>query len=268
MQRLYEKAKQLGTWDPAAIDLSRDVEHWRGLARDERDFLFRVASLFFTAEAAVTRDLLPVAFLASKERRFDDELFVSAWILEEGKHADFFRRFIDGVTRNEFVLDPGELLQADRLFEVELHADMYRLFDDASPAAQTRAFTTYCLLLEGVLADAGQRTLEEALRARGLMPGLQEALVLVNRDESRHVAYGLHVLRRLLGADARMAEVVEARVAELTPLVIAVADAIMVRYEQRPFGLSYTLREPIQRLVAQLQRLAVTGRSDLQDIGG
>src|SRR5207302_242308 len=170
VQRLYEKAKQLGTWDPAAIDLSLDAEHWRGLTGDERDFLFRIASLFFTAEEAVTRDLLPAAFVTANERRLDDELA----------------------------------------------GDMHRLLVDASPPAQARAFTTYCLLLEGVLADTGQRVLEDALGVRGILPGLQEALVLVNRDESRHVAYGLHVLRRLIAADTRVAEVVHARIEELT----------------------------------------------------
>lgn len=253
MRRLYEKAKQLGTWDPAVIDLSRDAEHWRRLSADERDFLFRVASLFFTAEEAVTRDLLPAAFVAATERRLDDELFVSAWIWEEGKHADFFLRFLDEVTGNAFAREPEALEQ--RLFDGELHTDMQRLLHDVSPAAQARAFTTYCLLLEGVLADTGQRVLEDALKTRGLLPGLQEALVLVNRDESRHVAYGLHVLARLMSVDAGVAGVVQARVEELTPLAMAVADRIMLRYEQRPFGVSYALQEPLKRLLAQLDRL-------------
>lgn len=256
VQRLYEKAKQLGTWDPAAIDLSRDVEHWRGLTSDERDFLFRVASLFFTAEEAVTRDLLPVAFLAAKERRLDDELFVTAWLWEEGKHADFFRRFLDDVVGGEFVRRPQDVVSEQQLFDVELAGDMQRLLEDSSPPAQARAFTTYCLLLEGVLADSGQRVLEDALKARGLLPGLQQALVLVNRDESRHVAYGLHVLTRLMGVDPGVAGVVRARVEELTPLVRQVADGIVIRYAEQPFGVSYALREPIQRLVAQLERLS------------
>jgi len=255
VQRLYEKAKQLGTWDPAAIDLSLDAEHWRGLTGDERDFLFRIASLFFTAEEAVTRDLLPAAFVAANERRLDDELFVTAWMWEEGKHADFFRRFLDDVVGNESTIDPRELVHERRLFDVELAGDMHRLLVDASPPAQARAFTTYCLLLEGVLADTGQRVLEDALGVRGILPGLQEALVLVNRDESRHVAYGLHVLRRLIAADTRVAEVVHARIEELTPLATRLADSIMLRYESPPFGVSYALREPLRRLNDQLRRL-------------
>lgn len=259
MRRLYDKAKQLGTWDPAEIDLSRDVDDWRSLTDDERDLLFQVASLFFTAEEAVTRDLLPVAFLVGGERRLDDELFVTAWMWEEGKHADFFRRFLEDVVGDSVVRDPRGFPHERLLFDVELATDMRRLFQDWSAAAQARALTTYCLLVEGVLADTGQRVLEEALQARDLLPGLRQALVLINRDESRHVAYGLHVLRRLALSDRGVTEIVRARAEELMPLARRVADTIMVRYEKRPFGLSYALEEPILRVLAQLERLESAG---------
>jgi len=196
--------------------------------------------------------------VTASQRRLDDELFVTAWLFEEGKHADFFRRFSETVVGDDFVLEPRDVGLQRRLFEVELAGDMRRLLQDASPAAQARAFTTYCLLLESLLAETGHRVLEDALRSRSLLPGLQEGLVLVNRDESRHVAYGLHVLRRLTSVDPRVAGVVQQRVDELAPLVAGVADAVMLHYEKRPFGVSYAMREPIQRLLAQLHRLAPT----------
>jgi len=255
VRRLYEKAKQLGTWDPAEIDLTRDTEQWRSLTGDERDFLVRVASLFFAGEEAVTRDLLPVAFVVGNERRLDDELFVTAWLWEEGKHADFFRRFLDDVVGEDIPLDPQKRQLEQRLFDVELSQSMRRLFVDPSAHALARALTTYCLLVEGVLADTGQRVLEEALETRDLLPGLRTGLQLINRDEARHVAYGLHVLKRLMEADLSVAQAVHQRVEELTPLVTTLADSIVLRYETRPFGLSYALREPIQRLLAQLERL-------------
>src|SRR2546429_1697974 len=79
-RRLYEKAKQLGTWDPAKIDFAADVADWPRLEDDERDLLLRVLSLFLAGEEAVTRDLLPLAFVVANEGRFDDELFVTAWL--------------------------------------------------------------------------------------------------------------------------------------------------------------------------------------------
>jgi ribonucleoside-diphosphate reductase beta chain len=212
-------------------------------------------SLFYAGEEAVTRDLLPIAYAVGNERRLDDELFVTAWLFEEGKHTDFFRRFLDEVVGEAAAGTEHDPLEK-RLYEEELAAATSRLFTDQSPASQARAITTYCLVVESLLADTGQRVLREALDKRQVLPGLRAGLVLVNRDESRHVAYGLHVLHRLMRADARVAAVIRSTIEELAPLVIRLSDNIMLRYEERPFDLSYALREPLGRLQSQLVRLA------------
>jgi ribonucleoside-diphosphate reductase beta chain len=255
VRRLYEKAKQLGTWDPAQIDLTRDAHDWGGLGDDERDLLLRVTALFHAGEEAVTRDLLPLALAIANERRLDDELFVTAWLWEEGKHADLFARFLAEVVGEDVDLESYEAPLARILFEEHLRTSMNELLVDAGPASQARAITTYCLIVEGVLADTGQHVLAEALETRGLLPGLRAGLRLVNRDEARHVAYGLHVLGRLMQDDISVGAVVGTRVRELAPLATGLADSIILRYETRPFGLSYALREPINRLLAQLTRI-------------
>jgi ribonucleoside-diphosphate reductase beta chain len=213
VRRLYDKAKQLGTWNPADIDLSEDARQWRGLRDDERAFVGRVVALFSGGEEAVTRDLMPLALVVARERRLDDELFVTAWLWEEGKHADFFARYLAEIVGPA----PEGRRPGARLFDVELSGAMNALLTDSSSTARARALSTYCLLVEGVLADTGQGALDEALEARGLLPGLRAGLVLVNRDESRHVAYGLHFLRRLIAAEPAMLGVVTDRVRELTP---------------------------------------------------
>ncbi len=253
MRRLYEKAKQLGTWNPSHVDLETDARQWGTLTGDERDFVGDVVALFSRGEEAVTRDLLPFAGVVARQGRPDDELFVTAWLWEEGKHADFFDRYLHEVVDARPVDDRP---QGARLFDVELSDAMNALSTDSSPAATARALSTYCLLVEGVLADTGQGALEEALEARNLLPGLREGLILVNRDESRHVAYGLHVLRRLIGADPSILSVITERVRELTPLVTALTDNVIVRFGSTPFDLSYTPKEPGQRLRGLLDRLA------------
>ena len=200
----------------------------------------------------MTRDLLPVAFVAANERRLDDELFVTAWLWEEGKHADFFRRYLDEVVGDDLV-EPQEL--GRRLLEIELPAASEPVAPRFEPG---RSGTS----ADDVLPDRrggarGHGTARPRGGARGARPParLRTGLLLVNRDESRHVAYGLHVLKRLMEADAKVPDAVRERVEELTPLVTGLADTIILRYETRPFGLSYALGEPIQRLLAQLERL-------------
>lgn len=48
--RLFQKAKRLGTWDPQAIDMSRDRADWIGFDAVEKDFILRTVSLFQATE--------------------------------------------------------------------------------------------------------------------------------------------------------------------------------------------------------------------------
>jgi ribonucleoside-diphosphate reductase beta chain len=53
----------------------------------------------------------------------------------------------------------------------------------------------------------------------------------VKRDESRHIAYGVYLLSRLVAADATLWDVVAARMEELLPLALA-----FVRETYEPWG--------------------------------
>jgi len=44
--RLYTKAKRLGAWDPAAIDLVQDRKDWTRFDDDERESILSLTSLF------------------------------------------------------------------------------------------------------------------------------------------------------------------------------------------------------------------------------
>jgi ribonucleoside-diphosphate reductase beta chain len=115
---------------------------------------------------------------------------------------------------------------------------MHALLDDPSPAAQVRASVTYNLVVEGVLAETGYHSYFEALEARRLMPGLREGLRLIKQDEARHIAYGVHLLTRLVAANPGLWDIVEERMAALLPLALGVVNEGFARYGDRsPFGL-------------------------------
>jgi ribonucleoside-diphosphate reductase beta chain len=236
--RLYEKAKRLGVWNPCDIDLARDREEWHALPEDQRDALLQTTSLFVAGEEAVTLDLLPLVLAIARERRLEEELYLTTFLFEEGKHTQFFRRFLDEVGGSPEGLERYHGTSYRQLFEVELPQAMHALLDDPSAAAQTRAAVTYNLIVEGVLAETGYHSYFEALEARGLMPGLREGLRLIKQDESRHIAYGVHLLTRLVAADAALWDVVEERMAALLPLALGVVEEGFSRYGDRsPFGL-------------------------------
>jgi len=166
--RLYEKAKRLGVWNPSEIDFTRDREEWVELAEEQRDALLQTTSLFVAGEEAVTLDLLPLVLAVARERRLEEELYLTTFLFEEGKHTQFFRRFLDEVAGSPAGLARFHGESYRQLFEVELPRAMHALLDDASPAAQTRASVTYNLIVEGVLAETGYHSYFEALEARGL----------------------------------------------------------------------------------------------------
>src|SRR5205085_503206 len=95
--RLYEKAKRLGVWNPTDIDLERDRADWFELTDDQREAILQTTSLFVAGVEAVTVELLPLVLTIARERRLEEELYLTTFLWEEGKHTEFFRRWLDVV---------------------------------------------------------------------------------------------------------------------------------------------------------------------------
>lgn len=234
--RLYGKAKRLGVWDPYALDLSRDRADWLSLTDAQREVLLNLTSLFQAGEEAVTLDLLPLVLTVAREGRLEEELYLTTFLWEEGKHTEFFRRVLD-----EVCVDGGDLARFHgpaytRLFAEELPQSMNVLLDEPTPENQARAVVTYTMIVEGVLAETGYYTYFEALERNDLLPGLRDGVAKLKQDESRHIAYGLFVLSRLIGEHG-VWDVVEARMNELLPVAMGVIDESLSRYDELPFGL-------------------------------
>jgi ribonucleoside-diphosphate reductase beta chain len=71
------------------------------------------------------------------------------------------------------------------------------------------------------------------------MPGLCAGLVHIKRDESRHIAYGVYLLSRLVAEDHSVWDVIEQRMEELRPLTEAIIRSGYQGYPDgiNPFGL-------------------------------
>ena len=126
-----------------------------------------------------------------------------------------------------------------QLFDVELPAAMNALLEDSSPVALARASVTYNMIIEGVLAETGYQSYHRSLAVNGLMPGLCAGLVNIKRDESRHIAYGVYLLSRLVAEDPSVWDTIEERMNELRPLTEAIIRAGYAIYPGgiSPFGL-------------------------------
>jgi ribonucleoside-diphosphate reductase beta chain len=236
--RLWRKAKRLGVWDPDDIDFSRDREDWRRLDQQEQDLLLRLTALFLAGEESVTLDLLPLIATIAREGRLEEEMFLTTFLWEEAKHVDFFHNgFIRNVAGDVGDLGRYHAPAYRRIFCEELPRSMGALLTDSSPAAQVRAAATYNMVVEGVLAETGYDGYFAALERNDLLPGLREGIAHVKRDESRHIAYGVFLLSRLIAAHRSLWEVVENRMNELLPIALEVISEVFAAYDVVPFGL-------------------------------
>jgi ribonucleoside-diphosphate reductase beta chain len=237
--RLYQKAKRLGVWDPATFDFVQDRRDWEGLDDLQRETVLSLTSLFVAGEEAVTLDLLPLVMAIARENRIEEELYLTTFLFEEAKHMELFARFLHEVAGGPTDLDRFHVPSYRKLFYEELPAAMERLLTDSSAGALARASVTYNMIVEGVLAETGYHSYHESLAANDLMPGLCKALVEIKRDESRHIAYGVFLLSRLVAEDGSVWKVIEARMQELFPYALGVVTETFDRYEDgvTPFGL-------------------------------
>ena len=84
------------------------------------------------------------------------------------------------------------------MFQRELPRVMRRLINDRSDEAVLDASVTYNQFVEGCLAIAGYKVWGQMFEQFGVLPALQEGLILIQRDERRHIAYGTYLCRRIL----------------------------------------------------------------------
>jgi ribonucleoside-diphosphate reductase beta chain len=235
--RLYHKAKKLGVWDPTDLDFTQDLADWSSLTGDEKDVLLRLVSMFQAGEEAVTLDLLPLIRVVASEGRLEEEMYLTTFLFEEAKHTEFFRRFMDEVVESTGELDRYHTPSYRRLFYEELPKALNRLDADASPRAQIEAAVTYNMVVEGTLAETGYHGLYEILDLRGILPGLKRGTGMLQRDESRHIAYGVFLISRLIQSDGRLMAVFQQRMNELLPLATAVVSELFAPYDPMPFEL-------------------------------
>jgi len=238
--RLWEKAKRLGIWNPADIDFTQDRIDWQRLAPDEQDLLLRLTALFQAGEECVTLDILPLLDVVSQEGRLEEQLYLTSFLWEEAKHVEAFRRFFDQVAMVRTDLTHYHTAGYRTIFAQELPAAMGRLRHDRSPIAQARASVTYNMIVEGVLAETGYHSYHRILTERGIMPGMQRVAALLKADESRHLAYGIFLLSRLVVEHGDPVwHAITQRMDELLPPAIAIISESFAAYpaDRIPFGL-------------------------------
>ena len=237
-RRRYHKAKALA-WDPAAFDFEQDKADWAAFSDEQRDGALRACALFLGGEEAVAGDLAPL-MVALRKRPGQGAAcaFLASQLWEEAKHAEFFARWIEEVAGSPDLAPYASEPHAE-LFERRLPDALDRLLTDRSDEALVRAVTTYHVLIEGALAEAGYHGFYTSFKQNGVLPGLVAGIEHVQRDEARHIAFGIDLLRERFAQDPALTDVMEAEAEALFDLVVGILADYFAPYggAENPFGL-------------------------------
>jgi len=213
-------------WSTEQFDFAPDAEQWRADAFSplQKEFIEWSLSSFFLGEERVTTELLPFAIAApSHEAR----AFLATQISDEAKHMVFFDRFyrevfgVDAETLTKNLEDQRPRMNRDwgELFDGILHdcAEALRR-DPGDMSALVRGVTVYMIVIEGTLALTGARFIIRTLKDLDLLPGFRQGFTAVNRDESRHVGFGVKFLADAIGQDRSHKATVQATLQETLPV--------------------------------------------------
>jgi ribonucleoside-diphosphate reductase beta chain len=260
-------------WNTESFDFAEDRRQWDGdvFDADQRDFIQWSMSSFFLGEERVTTELLPFAIAApSHEAR----AFLATQISDEAKHMVFFDRFyrevfgVDAETLTKNVEAQRSRMNAEygQLFDGILHDCAETLRKDPSDmSALVRGVTVYMVVIEGTLALTGARFIIRTLKERDLMPGFRQGFTAVNRDESRHVGFGVKFLADAINEDEAHKRTVQETLEETLPVgTLALAPPMVDDpYDfTTPFG--YTSQEIYAYAMRSLsKKLAAMGMEPL-----
>lgn len=222
---LWEKQN----WKAHELDFSVDKEQWLTTPAESQAHTAWSLGSFYIGEERVTADLAPFLLAAPSG---EVEMFLATQLVDEARHTAFFDRFGGEV----MALSADDLRGRMRELEQTMIPAWHETFDGGLREIANRikaapddldlfveGICTYHLIIEGVLAMTGQRLILQYMEEHGLYPGFQKGFSLVERDEHRHIAFGVRFLKEVMDQDRdRFAPIIERRVHELVPKVVGV----------------------------------------------
>ena len=222
---LWEKQN----WKAHELDFTVDQEQWVTTPEESQAHTAWSLGSFYIGEERVTADLAPFLLAAPSG---EVEMFLATQLVDEARHTAFFDRFGAEV----MALSADDLRGRMRELEQTMIPAWHETFDDGLRETANRikaqpddldlfveGICTYHLIIEGVLAMTGQRLILKYMEDHSLYPGFQKGFSLVERDEHRHIAFGVRFLQDVMEQDAaRFRPIIEERVRELVPKAVRV----------------------------------------------
>ncbi len=225
-------------WRVADIDFTLDRQDWLESSDVDRKATLWSHRLFFNGEERVTATLAPFVWAAPTP---EIEVFLSTQMVDEARHTVFFEKWwrevcgTDARNMSELLVEirPEANEGYNELFYERLPATSQRLASNPKDFdAFVEGVTLYHIVIEATIALTGQRFELEAMREQGLTErGFYRGFTAVARDESRHVSFGIKLLRDAVRENpARYAPLIQKTLVECLPLISGTLDPPDPRY--------------------------------------
>jgi hypothetical protein len=224
---LYARWEQ-GNWSAMDLDFTQDKVDWN---ETFDDFMRKAArwsySLFFFGEDEVADQLSPFIDAAPLE---EQKYFLTTQQVDEARHAIFFSRFfkeVIGVAGDSYAdrlrAADGDLTYGiKKVFETLGNVTDEMRAGDHSKAKLAQAIALYHFIVEGTLAQTGQHFIADYLERMDVLPGFRAGMVNVERDEQRHIAFGVKLLADLNRQDPDVTPAVREILSNVMPYTVGV----------------------------------------------
>jgi len=198
--QMYKQQKAC-FWTAEEIDLTQDLNDWKQLSPDEKNFIEHVLA-FFAASDGIVMENLADNFLQEVQIP-EVKHFYSFQIMMENIHSETYSLLIDN-----YITDPA---QKNKLFNairtipaVKSKAEWATKWMNSSRSFAHRLVGFCCV--EGILFS-GSFCAIYWLKKRGMMPGLTFSNELISRDEGLHTDFGVACYKLLMEDKLSEAEV-------------------------------------------------------------
>lgn len=189
--KMYKKSVD-SFWVPQECDLSKDLNDWNKLTKDEKHFVSMVLA-FFAASDGIVIENLAVRFMNDVQLS-EARAFYGFQIAIENIHSEMYSLLIDTYIKDNN--ERNKLFNAIENFPcVEKKANWARRWindNRSSFAARLVGFA----VVEGIFFSSSFACIYW-IKKRGLLPGLTFSNELISRDEALHTEFAVLLYNKL-----------------------------------------------------------------------
>ena len=189
--KMYKKSVD-SFWVPQECDLSKDLNDWEKLTKDEKHFISMVLA-FFAASDGIVLENLAIRFMSDVQLS-EARAFYGFQIAIENIHSEMYSLLIDTYIKDSVERD--KLFNAIENFPcVQKKANWARNWindEKSSFATRLVAFA----VVEGIFFSSSFACIYW-IKKRGILPGLTFSNELISRDEALHTEFAVLLYSKL-----------------------------------------------------------------------